>query len=831
MAFIFLRTRRKIFLALLWTTLLLAIPLVLAMRVLGIKGWDLSIPLIYRNADDIWQLTLTKVLHDTGWILTNPYLGAPEVASWHHNAAAQTSALHSVLMLALSPLLHDPVRLQQVYYLLNFPLICLTSFVACRLLGISRLPAFCAGLLFAFTTFRIEEMLYSFLSNYFMVPLALVAVIWIMSGRFATFFEGPDAPGRRLQNLGRLLRSRDFGLGLVFVVLTAACDGYYAFFTLLLLGFAAFARVLAGDWRRPLALVPAVVYIFSLMAVSLALSLPLHLYKKTHGNEFYPNGVEDSALVKHPFEAEVYSSSLKLLVAPITYHRIERWGNFGKWMVETSDGARLFKNGRNLVPLGMLGSLLFGVALVLLAFPALRRKAGKQASSNSWRPDPVAPSQEMEDALLSLTLFIFLGSIVGGIGTLVALVFPTIRSYDRFPLFMIFVLYLGAARFVTVKLRNAEWQRRAAWFALTLLVTAAALYDQIPRDSRKGNEQSKVQFLAERRFVQKVEAELPPGAMVYQYPYSQYLRENKYYGWGSFSHIRLYLHSQQLRWSNGGAKNSPADDWNYRISQLPLEYLITEVEAVGFTGFVIDRTVLTANAYQSVREVLARRGYEMLEDAASKFTFVRLRDPGFRLIYDPTYREADRIVVTDPARLRGSNLPQLIDGEALTRFVGKQADKGNSVIGKADHPELFADGAALVRGLGQAAIAPISDMRGHLSCKVEAGPEDGGASDTLLLTLANQSRFDWKLNDGPFPIRIGVHIRQPDGKLLRWDDGIRVPADAYVGRGASRTIRMPLSSLQMRAETKGRGALVAEFALVQDGNAWFGDISCAVLLP
>jgi hypothetical protein len=132
MKFYLPNNRPQILRSALWVVLIIGLPLILAVRMLGLWSWDLSIPLFYTNADDIWQLALTKVLHDTGWVLTNPYLGAPEVASWHHNAAAQTSALHSVLMLALSPFIHDAVQLQQIYYLLNFPLIVLTSFIACR---------------------------------------------------------------------------------------------------------------------------------------------------------------------------------------------------------------------------------------------------------------------------------------------------------------------------------------------------------------------------------------------------------------------------------------------------------------------------------------------------------------------------------------------------------------------------------------------------------------------------------------------------------------------------------------------------------------------------
>lgn len=807
----------------LWAFLLVGVPLVLAVWVLGLWDWDLSIPLIYTNADDIWQLTLTKVLHDTGWVLTNPYLGAPEVASWHHNAAAQTSALHSVLMLAMSPLIQDPVRLQQVYFLLNFPLICLTSFIACRLLGISRLLAFCVSLLFAFTSFRIDNMLYAFIANYFMVPLALVAVIWVLSGKFAVLVESQKHVSKWWQSVARLVRTREFLLGLLFVVLTAVSDGYYAFFTLLLLGFAAFVRALMGDWRSPLSLLPSCTYISALLAVSLLVNLPLYNYKKNHWSEFYPNGIEDTVLTKRAFEAEVYSESLKTIIAPIPQHRIEFLNRLGKWMIETSDAARLHKTGRAMVSLGLLGSLLFVGALVLLAVPSLRRNF---VGSSNAQGHPCQTSMAFGDALLSLTLFIFLCSIVGGIGTLVALIFPTIRAYNRFPIFLLFVLYLGAAWFVTLRMQGSKLCGRFAWICLLFIVTAAAIYDQTPSNSYKGSKLTESRFLAERAFVQKLESAFPPNAMVYQYPYSQYLRQSKYYGWGAFTHIRLYLHSHYLRWSNGGAKNSPSDDWNFRVSQLPTKDLVAEIEALGFSGFVIDRAVLHFNEYQDLTRYFSSNGYKMEEDSLSNLTFVRLKDPGYKLYYDDSYKDVDRVVVTDPQLLVTSKFPILINGDVFKNYVTSLSENEKLVIRKSDHPEMFVDGSVFSRGSGQSAIVPTSDMAGRMSCKVDNTTADG----VVELEVINRSQFNWKLGEGSFPLRIGVHIRKRDGGILRFDDGFRVPSDAYIRKGSSAIIRMPLNRISLGADIIGNGPTIAEFVMMQDGNAWFGNISCTVPL-
>ena len=58
------------------------VPLLLATTSLNLWHWDFTIPLVYAGSDDVWQLVLTKVLSQTGWVLNNPYLGAPDIAHW-----------------------------------------------------------------------------------------------------------------------------------------------------------------------------------------------------------------------------------------------------------------------------------------------------------------------------------------------------------------------------------------------------------------------------------------------------------------------------------------------------------------------------------------------------------------------------------------------------------------------------------------------------------------------------------------------------------------------------------------------------------------------------
>jgi hypothetical protein len=129
------------------------------------------------------------------------------------------------------------------------------------------------------------------------------------------------------------------------------------------------------------------------------------------------------------------------------------------------------------------------------------------------------------------------------------------------------------------------------------------------------------------------------------------------------------------------------------------------------------------------------------------------------------------------------------------------------------------------RGGGRLPITPMSDMKGTLRCAVEPATADRGA--TAILTLINESTFDWTLNVGRRPIGIGVHLLDGKGAQVYWDDGVRVPAErGVIAPHASAVLRMPIAAISLKNAGPERGTLTARFQLVQDGYAWFPGISC-----
>ena len=533
---------------------LVIVPSIAAWYLLHLLGRDFSIPFVYDNGDLIWQLTLTKALLDNGWILTNAYMGAPDVARWYNNSAAQTSALHSVIMWCLGQSVKDAVATQQYYYVANFALITITSYMACRLLEIRRFFAFCAGILFAFVPYRFFMIPYAFLPNFFAVPLAILLPIWVLRGEF--LIEGISPLKQRASELWAVLRSPRFVGGLAIIVVTAVSDGYYAFFTLLLLGFATVLRVIAGDIRRPWSLIPPAVFMGVLVATAVLLPQPLRGYPHSHPEDFAPGGVPDTAR-----QPAVRGGGLcfQLQAPDRAFEAAPRSGVRACGRTRLSEPATRRESipTPQWTPLGSLGSLLF---LGLLAGTVVMLVRG-DSSLVDWRErGTVTTKGSTPGAIAALALFVLACSIIGGIGSLIALFYPVIRAYDRFPLFLSFLLYAGAGAVLSSATRGISGLRYAMWAGLVGVITILALFDQVPGDIIGRHQRETRDFVSERNFVRDVERALPEGAMVYHFPYSQYLTNNRYYGWGSFRHMRLYLHSRQLRWSTGASKNSPVDN-------------------------------------------------------------------------------------------------------------------------------------------------------------------------------------------------------------------------------------------------------------------------------
>lgn len=788
--------------------LLVFLPIIIAMKLLYLWGWNFSIPLVYGipGADEIWQLVATKTLLDTGWVLQNQYLGAPGISEWYGNSGSQTSAIHSVLMLGIGIFVKDAVRVQQYYYMINFSLISVTAYISLRYLNIARLPAVIASLLFAFTPYRLQSMSFAYLSNYFIIPLAILPSIWILQGKLR--WDRNDEDSHRTS-----LRYSAWSLAIV--ALAAVSDGYYAFFTLLLLGFAIAVRAIGGDLKHPMSrLALPLSCVIAMFIVVLALQWPLYHYRVTHPAE------ADQDQMKQAIDAEVYSPSLKLLLTPSVNHRIPAVARYARHVVETANFNRRFPYLQGApVILGALGSISLVIALSLIAV-RLIAPAGTQPPH--WHAGVMPTNGPPVEILSIIALFILLCTISGGIGSLIALFYPAIRAYERFAIFLSFVLYAIAAAFAGKLIDNRKPViYRSIISAILVILGLLAFLDQTPHDllglsTKAGHVARKERFVAERSFVQSMESELPQASMIYQYPYSQYLTNNRYYGWGQFGQLRLYLHSQRLRWSNGSAKGSPVDNWHERLSHLPLPLLLTEVQAAGFQALVADRLVLPDADYEAIRSEMVRlTGRPPIESDRARLAYWKLPSLPYRLSYDQDYTQVQQMTVFKPFVAGDVALPRLIDRAAL----GKALDGKTSFpleFTRERNPEIFIDATVMTRGDGQEKIRPDTDMLGGIYCAQESG-DSVSIRSNIQIRIQNKTNFDWTFNEGPWPLRVGAVATNAQGVQMA---DARVPGSLRIEAGQSSDLTISLFAVLPNLDLRD-GSANLRIALLQEGNAWF----------
>ena len=780
----------------------IALPPILAIILLQLKNYDYNIPIIYGlpGHDDIWQFMLTKTLLDTGWVLENPYLGAPEIADLYYNSAAQTSSLHSVLMLSLSFLFSSAIEVQQIYYLLNFSLIAIISYACCRSLNISSVLSLLIAVLMCFTSFRVIGIHYAYLSNYFCIPAATLVVYWIMQGKFSHSNASTDNT-----ETSKLVLNNYGYLSLVIISLTALSDGYYAFFTLLLLGFAFVMRALYGDIKKPSSLVMPLALIVLLITIVVGMTLPLRVYVANHPE------VSNQDVMKKPNEAEIYSTSISLLLTPRTNHRLELFRDISEALVDQSNFNRKFPNGGSPVILGTLGSILLAVSLIFLLLRGLR-------TFRLTRLSKAAPNPNILEISAVLSLFILLYSIGGGLGTLTAFLYPTIRAYDRFPMFLLFVLYVGAgwtlSRLIADKPKSIVYSVNS----LAALISLLAILDQVPQnpygiiDGKRPETHDR--FLAEKSFVNKLESALPSGSMVYQYPYSQYLINSQYYGWGSFGHIRLYLNSKQLRWSNGGAKGSPADTWHWETSHLPLADIITEMKALGFRALVIDGAVLPTEEYQKAIEYMSEmENLNVVEDKKAKLSYIDLGEPAYLLTMNSDYSVPEKLKIIDPSAIDYHKVSKYLDKTVLRDILSK-SNVFPLEIDATNYPGIFRDSLLVFLGSGKFKITTPGEFVSETVCDLHDPNFELSPSAEFDVVVGNLSNFDWRMDSElSYPIRLKLLISE-EGQAAAER---HVPLNITIPSGETYKFTLRAGALLSGIRDKA----TVQIALMQDGNMWF----------
>ena len=503
---------------------------------------DLRVPLYY-GGDTIFYTMSVKGMIDNGWFWQNSFIGAPGSLQMYDFPYVDNAV--GVVLWVISIFTHNAALVMNVFYLLTFPLITVTSLYVFRHFNFSYVPSLFCSLLYAFLPYHvIRNELHLILSAYYFIPLVVMIVLWITAKEFS-------------------LRTRKFLISGAICVGIGSSGVYYPFFSCFMLLVAGVIGSLKLQSLRPLlTTVILVVIIGTTVTINLSPSL---IYRYRHGS------VE--AMQRDPGEAESFGLKISQLILPITGHRIslldqiKRRHNRYTWFNE-SDAASL----------GTVGTIGF---LALLA-QLLRRKE----LITGTRPG-------LFHDLSLLNLFAVLLGVVGGFGYIFAVLISSgIRCYNRLSIFIAF-FSLMAIGIGLERIYPRTTRGRSIFCVLAALALIGGILDQttpayVP-NYIPDHAETKAEYLSDEEFVNRIEASVPAGAMIFQLPYIRFPEQEEVQQMVDYDHFRGYVHSKNLRWSYGAMRNREDDRVQERVAALPGEEFVQALAFGGFSGIYVDR--------------------------------------------------------------------------------------------------------------------------------------------------------------------------------------------------------------------------------------------------
>lgn len=527
---------------------------------------DFHVPFYYETEGDINEnMRMLKQIREVGWVLTNPWLGAPGIQETHDQWQGDT--LPFLITKLLSEVTPDMGVTINVNLLINVLITTWVSLYVLRRLGISGSIAVVLALLYAFQPYMfIRQQRHLALMCYCCVPIILLTTLWLCEGQTVFAVVGERGKIRPRWIPGRTLPA------LLAIVLTGSSGAYYAFFGAGCAMVAGLIQLLRT--RQPRRLIDPLV-LLGLICLVFALNMsPKVYYEWKHGSN--PAAVERS-----PEDSLRAGLSISEMLHPVPYHGLKSLAlaALGKSrdLPSTTEYYETHTDFR-IQSLGLVAS--GGFLLLLLALFSERRLRGHLRLA--W------PLSRLNIA------FVLVGTISGFSYEFATLVTPKIRSWHRLSIFIAF-LSIAAVGLVIEHLRRTRVRTSAgqSLFGIALAgILVFGLIDQMPQTLVPPHAKSKAEFHRDRDFARAIEAALPAGAMVFQLPYMphQEFSEHRTSGYyRSYNHFKPYFHSTRIRWSAGAVRGRGTGEWQRRVAEEPIPQMVDDLRTASFSGIYIDR--------------------------------------------------------------------------------------------------------------------------------------------------------------------------------------------------------------------------------------------------
>jgi hypothetical protein len=613
---------------------------------------DLSVPFNY-SGDALPTGAHFKTVIETGWYESQSLLSAP--AGQTYNDFPTADNLHMLAPYLFRPFTSDWAVALNLYFLLGFLLIALAAVWFLRRVGVSRPLTVALATLYAIAPYHfIRGESHLWLGSYYAVPLAMGLLVMLLRGD-RIWGRGPSA-----NRVLSVLFSPSTRTALILLVLGSSSSYYSVFFIALLSFTGLIVLVRDGSWRR------------FLVAVGLGIGTVLVMLVNMFPDMLFGwlNGANPAGLARSRGETEFLALKFSQLILPWPGHRVAALGN----LRQQYDAGYLALGEQP--ALGVVAAAGFLAAFVVIVLMVVaRRRFSRDAAT--W---------QLVGGLSALVLFAFMCATIGGLSTLVSFLTSSLRGWNRMSIVIALLslgivgllLDLGIRRLVASSKRT-----RAAFLSIPLAaaLVVVGFVDQTPADVGDSYASTKASYEADKAWVASIEDTLDAGAMVLMLPYIPFPENSASNGVLASDQLVPYLHSTQLRWSNGGIKGRPTADWPGTLENYQADDLPTLASSAGFSAIVVDRSASIDGGVALEESLVDLLGETPDVSTSGRFAFFDLRDYRDGLASQIPSDELARIgaLVTDPVMLypapdfysgydKDGNV-QLLSGKPLPRFT------------------------------------------------------------------------------------------------------------------------------------------------------------------
>jgi hypothetical protein len=521
---------------------------------------NFTVPFNY-NGDSLTVGVGIKGIVENGWYLHNPSVGMP--TGLFLNDYPNADFMYWAMIRILAVFTSNWALIFNLFILIAYPLVTLTSLYVFKHLKFSTTTAIVASLLYTYLPFHWWRATgHVFLAIYFVVPLVVLVAIWLSTGE-VTFFT---LRKRRDKETSTSNKPRAIAACVILVLI--GCSGlYYAFFAAF---FLALAGIISYSKRKDItALWTTGVMLLIVVSVIVLNISPFIAYR-------VQNGANPEAVVRGYTGSEVYALKITQLLLPVPGH----WVPYLAQVRADYDRVAPLVNENSTASLGFIGSLGFLFLLGWLFFAH-----GKDVK---WLPFSV------NDISLFNIGAVLLGTI-GGLGMVLTLGLagmglpPPLRAWNRISVYIAFFSFIAVAVCLDYIRKNLKKRHLVALFyVIAVFVLVFAMFDQIQRGGRD-NQFVIAEYQMDNVFVSRIEKTLPARSMIFQLPYMQFPENGPLNKMMDYDLFRGYLHSKNLRWSYGAVNGREGSFWQKKVSRLQTPDMVKEISAKGFRGIYIER--------------------------------------------------------------------------------------------------------------------------------------------------------------------------------------------------------------------------------------------------